>query len=71
MKLSSGKPFKHIRLVPLSNIKRVIDIKEGDGKLLAEYWICWIIQNESVKYLFVLASILNFQKWELSVFVCN
>ena len=31
MKLSSGKPYKHIRLVPLSNIKRVIDIKEGDG----------------------------------------
>lgn len=30
MKLSSGKPYKHIRLVPLSNIKRVIDIKEGD-----------------------------------------
>lgn len=30
VKLSSGKPYKHIRLVPLSNIKRVIDIKEGD-----------------------------------------
>ncbi|KDR08513.1 protein ECT2 [Zootermopsis nevadensis] len=29
-KLSNGKPFKHIRLVPLSNIKRVIDIKEGE-----------------------------------------
>jgi len=47
MKLSSGKPYKHIRLVPLSNIKRVIDIKEGDGKFLAEYCI---IQNESLKY---------------------
>jgi len=47
MKLSSGKPYKHIRLVPLSNIKRVIDIKEGDGKFLAEYYI---IQNESLQY---------------------
>lgn len=64
MKLSSGKPYKHIRLVPLSNIKRVIDIKEGDGKFLAEHCI---IHHESLKYLFVLAPILKFLKWELSV----
>lgn len=30
VKLSNGKPYKHIRLVPLSNIKRVINIKERD-----------------------------------------
>ncbi|PSN46974.1 hypothetical protein C0J52_11128 [Blattella germanica] len=29
-KLSNGKPYKHIRLMPLSNIKRVIDIRETD-----------------------------------------
>ncbi|XP_069689583.1 protein ECT2 isoform X2 [Periplaneta americana] len=30
MKLSNGKPYKHIRLMPLSNIKRVIDIREAE-----------------------------------------
>lgn len=57
MKMSSGKPYKHIRLVPLSNIKRVIDIKETSGKyLLSEYWI---FQNWILKFLCVYASILS------------
>ncbi|XP_014245767.1 protein ECT2 isoform X2 [Cimex lectularius] len=29
-KLTNGKPYKHIKLMPLSTIKRVIDIKETD-----------------------------------------
>jgi hypothetical protein len=60
MKLSNGKPYKHIRLVPLSNIKRVIDIKERESKwLLSE---CYLIQNQSLGCLYVLVPLVRFGK---------
>lgn len=30
-KLSSGKPYRHVQLMPLSTVKRVIDIRETEG----------------------------------------
>ena len=30
-KLSQGKPYKHIRMLSLSTIKKVVDIRETDG----------------------------------------
>lgn len=30
-KLSQGKPYKHLRMLSLSNIKKVVDIRETDG----------------------------------------
>jgi hypothetical protein len=31
-KLSQGKPYKHIKLLPLSIIRKVVDIRETEGK---------------------------------------
>ncbi|XP_048481559.1 protein ECT2 isoform X4 [Plutella xylostella] len=33
MRLGSGKPYRHISLMPLSTVKRVVDIRESEGKL--------------------------------------
>lgn len=30
-KLTNGKPYKHIKLISLSTIRRVFDIKETEG----------------------------------------
>lgn len=36
-KLSQGKPYKHIKMLSLSTIKKVVDIRETDGKLITLY----------------------------------
>lgn len=34
------KQYKHVRLMPLSNLRKVIDVKESEGELkLAEWWM--------------------------------
>lgn len=33
-KLSQGKPYKHIKMLSLSTIKKVVDIRETDGKFI-------------------------------------
>lgn len=33
-KLGAGKPYKHVKLMPLSHVKRVIDIHETEGKVI-------------------------------------
>lgn len=33
VKLSQGKPYKHIKMLPLSSIRKVVDIRETDGQL--------------------------------------
>lgn len=32
MRIGSSKPYRHISLMPLSTVKRVVDIREADGK---------------------------------------
>ena len=32
MRIGSSKPYRHISLMPLSTVKRVVDIREAEGK---------------------------------------
>lgn len=32
-KLTKSKQYKHLRLVPLSNVRKVVDIRDSEGKL--------------------------------------
>lgn len=33
LKLVGGKPYKFLQLLPLSTIRKIVDVIEGDGKL--------------------------------------
>lgn len=40
MRIGSSKPYRHISLMPLSTVKRVVDIREAEGMcLLLIVWI--------------------------------
>lgn len=49
-KLSQGKPYKHIRMLSLSTIKKVVDIRETDG-------LCIIINFLGFNYFFFFFSL--------------
>lgn len=40
MRIGSSKPYRHISLMPLSTVKRVVDIREAEGNTFLFNTIC-------------------------------
>lgn len=40
IKLNQGKPYKHVKMLSLTSIRKVVDIRETDGKTKNSYYTC-------------------------------